>query len=205
PPAWARLPTDTAPTFPPVYANPGHLALGANARCRCGGAPDTSKPLKTINCVVYGALSAYRTTIEVQACSVCPPQSRRYAGPDVRDKGLFNFNNSRIYTHDLFNDFTSAMTASETPFHSFHTMVNRKYFDTQSPVPFVASKCFRAAWYSFSFVQDLGDSFKCDPCGPNPRIVLFDGITAGFNVKHVTGSLQPPTMTTSESITRANV
>ncbi|EJD33826.1 hypothetical protein AURDEDRAFT_28099, partial [Auricularia subglabra TFB-10046 SS5] len=206
PPEWARLPGDEAPTFPPVDCNPGHLALDpATARCRCGSGPNMEKPKKIIPCTIYSPLRVFRTTIEVQPCATCPPQSRRYVGPDLREKGLFNFNNSRIFTHELLNDFTSAMTASETPFHSFHKMIQRKYIDTKSPSPFAANKLFRSVWYSFSGVQELHDSFVCDDCGVAPRTVLFDGITAGFNVKHATGSLNPPTMTNDASIIRDNV
>ncbi|EJD32929.1 hypothetical protein AURDEDRAFT_27618, partial [Auricularia subglabra TFB-10046 SS5] len=204
PPFWARLPTDTAPTYTPVYTNPGHLALGSNARCRCGGAPDQSKPRRVIPCTIYSSLCAFESTIEIQPCSKCHPASRQYVGPDVRQFGLFNFNNRRLFTHELLDGFTNSMTATETPFNSYHTIMVRKY-EGFSPVAFVSNRRLRTAWFSFSRIQQLADSFMCEVCGPEPLIVIFDGVTAGFDVKHATESLRPPTLPSEASIKRVNV
>ncbi|EJD44712.1 hypothetical protein AURDEDRAFT_166198 [Auricularia subglabra TFB-10046 SS5] len=49
PPTWARLSSDTAPTFKPIRSNPGHLPLGPDPRCRCGQRPDPSSEKKIIH------------------------------------------------------------------------------------------------------------------------------------------------------------
>ncbi|EJD36474.1 hypothetical protein AURDEDRAFT_74183, partial [Auricularia subglabra TFB-10046 SS5] len=201
PPVWARLPTDTAPTAKPLYANPGHLSIGTDARCRCGSPPDVSKPLRIIPCTIYSSLCAFQSTIEIRPCASCHPSSRQYAGPDLRHLGLFNFNNRRLFTHEVLDGFTNSMTATETPFNSYHTIMVRKY-EGFSPAPFVSNRRLRTAWYSFSRIQDLSDSFMCEP---EPLIVIFDGVTAGFDVKHVTESLRPPTMPVESSVKRVNV
>ncbi|EJD45382.1 hypothetical protein AURDEDRAFT_64607, partial [Auricularia subglabra TFB-10046 SS5] len=205
PPTWARLPSDSAPSFRPVRSNPGHLALGPDPRCRCGQRPDPWSERKVINCVVYGSFTAWATTIEIQRCTSCHAESRQYAGPDCQELGIFNFNNARLYTHELLNGFTSAMTATETPFNSYRTIVVRNYVEESSPISFVSNKVFRTAWFLFSRIQTLSDSFVCDQCGPDPDIVLFDGVTAGFNTKHVTQSLRPPTTIDETAPARTNV
>ncbi|EJD39864.1 hypothetical protein AURDEDRAFT_70811, partial [Auricularia subglabra TFB-10046 SS5] len=192
PPEWARLGTDTLLSYPPVYSNPGHLALGHAPRCRCGSPPDPNKPIKTIACIVYSSVAAFETTIEVQACSTCPSSSRQHAGPDLSTRGLFNFNNARVYTHELLDGFTNSMTATETPFHSYQKIIQRKY-EGYSRIRFVSNRTLRSVWFSFTRIQQLGDSFTCDKCGPQPSVVILDGVTAGFGVKHETGSLRPPT------------
>ncbi|EJD44711.1 hypothetical protein AURDEDRAFT_20794, partial [Auricularia subglabra TFB-10046 SS5] len=159
-------------------------------------------------CVIYGSLTAWQTTIEIQRCTSCRPESRQYAGPDCQEWGLFNFNNARLYTHELLNGFTNAMTATETPFNSYRTIVVRNYAEEGSTVAFVKTPLGhdpRTAWFSFSRIQALGDSFVCDKCGPDPNIIIFDGVTAGFNAKHITQTLRPPTLLDATSPVRTNV
>lgn len=205
PPAWCRLESDEAPTIATIDPVPKRLPLGDDARCRCGsaGKPDVSP--RFIECTVYGSSRATVVEIEVLPCATCLPQARQFAGPDLRDMGLFNFNNRRIFTHELFNRFTSSITAHETPFHAFCTVITRSYIETQCPIDFVGEDAFRTAYFSFTQIQDLGDSFQCTTCGPNPRVVIFDGVTASYDKKHQTSSLSPPTLIHPDAPKRAEV
>ncbi|KAJ6525796.1 hypothetical protein DFH09DRAFT_1095509 [Mycena vulgaris] len=64
-------------------------------------------------CVVYTLTKAVRAEIEVQMCHSCSSGQRRYIG---RDLELFDYNNRTLFTHSLFDEYTSAFTSSETPF-----------------------------------------------------------------------------------------
>lgn len=143
--------------------------------------------------------------IELERCSRCPPDARQFVGPDLCKSGLFNYNNRRIYTHELLNQFTNSFSAHETPFHAFCTVVQRCYKGSESPIDFVPDDAFRTAFFSFTRVQQLGDSFKCDVCGENPPVVIFDGVTAGFSNKHQTSTLCPPTLIMPDAPVRDNL
>ncbi|KAJ6536762.1 hypothetical protein DFH09DRAFT_1091235 [Mycena vulgaris] len=73
---------------------------------------------------VYGLGGYVETVIEVQACSRC---SHRLIGPGARELGIFNYNNHKLFTHDLLDEYTSAYTSSETPFVAWVTVVARRY------------------------------------------------------------------------------
>ncbi|EJD40568.1 hypothetical protein AURDEDRAFT_25335, partial [Auricularia subglabra TFB-10046 SS5] len=194
PPLWARLPSDSdddAPTFDLVNPLPGYFELGLKSRCRCGSPPSASALVKVIDCIIYDLEQAFPAEIEVQLCSTCKPQSHQFAGPDLRELGLFNFNNSRIYTHRLLDKYTSLMTLSEVPFHAFHAAVLRDY--VRSAIPFVCEQTLRTVYFAFSRVQKLDVSFVCDICGDEPDVVVCDGISSGFDADLVTESLRPPT------------
>jgi hypothetical protein len=144
-------------------------------------------------CTVYTSNGAFPRTIQVSSCSTCPPQSENYAGPDTCALGYFNYNNRWIFSHELLNDFTNRYTRSHTPFNAFVASTTRRYVEYQSVIPFIRDDIFRNVWFSFIKLQSLDDDFTCPNCGPEPRIVVADGITAAFPKKHLTSSLQPPT------------
>ncbi|EJD49301.1 hypothetical protein AURDEDRAFT_24749, partial [Auricularia subglabra TFB-10046 SS5] len=188
PPLWCRLEADkSVPSFAPC-ALPAVLPVTGIARCSCGWRT-TAGAKRRRKCWVYTSRGATHLEVEVVDCAVC----NCTAGPDLREYGLFNFNNQSIYTHELLNSFTSRITAHELPFHAFVTAVTRDYHEHQSPQPFVSDDTFRKTWFSFSHIQVLGDSFKCDLCGDRPRCIIFDGVTAGFDASQLTSSLRPPT------------
>ncbi|KZV82496.1 hypothetical protein EXIGLDRAFT_589289, partial [Exidia glandulosa HHB12029] len=193
PPAWCRLATDTAPTARLPNPLPARLPYDDTARCRCGSSGKAEEPT-VWQSMLYTSTHAVAIEVEVKPCATCRPEQRMYAGPDGRALGLFNFNNRRIYSHELLNKFTNSISAHETPFHAFCTVIRRTYLDSESPLPFVADDAFRTTWFSFTRVQDLGDSFQCEQCGPDPSVVIFDGVTASFSNKQQTSSLSPPTL-----------
>ncbi|EJD39793.1 hypothetical protein AURDEDRAFT_19681, partial [Auricularia subglabra TFB-10046 SS5] len=204
PPIWARLPEDEVETFELVSPLPEVFKLGTDARCRCGSLPDPDAPVQTLSCILYDERMAFSARIEVRSCASCRIQSQSYAGPDLAKLGIFNFNNTRLYTHNLLNKYTSAMSSSETPFHAFQTQVSRDYLVSKSPLAFVCEQTFRLVYYAFSRIQKLGCQFAfvCGTCGPEPEVLLFDGVTAGYNAKFCTEALRPPTTIDADSPAR---
>ncbi|EJD37802.1 hypothetical protein AURDEDRAFT_20910, partial [Auricularia subglabra TFB-10046 SS5] len=207
PPIWARLPEDDVETFELVSPIPVVFRLGNDSRCRCGSPPNPSAPVKTIACILYDEKVALAARIEIQLCATCPIQSQYHDGPDLASLGIFNFNNTRLYTHNLLNELTSMMSSSETPFHAFRTEVSRDYLVAKSSIAFVSDDTFRIVYYAFSRVQKLGTGavFLCRVCGPEPEVLLFDGVSAGYETKHCTDDLRPPTTTDADSPARQDV
>lgn len=205
PPLWARVAGDKSPTFDLVDPIPAHFDLGADPRCRCGAGPNLTAEERVVQSVLYTSARSYNVTVSIRPCATCPPGRRQDAGPDLREYGIFNFNNARLYSHELLNGFTNAMTTFEAPFHSYRTLVHRNYISNHSPRDFVTDNTWRTAWFSFTRVQRLQDSFQCPECGPDPEVVIFDGVTAGFSARHCTSSLRPPTMVEPNGPVRVHV
>ncbi|KAJ7838624.1 hypothetical protein B0H14DRAFT_2588463 [Mycena olivaceomarginata] len=181
PPPWASLVTD--PTLyerPPAWEN----------------TPDR-----------LWSLSQFYLLLFRTAASSCsnPRCNHRYIGPDGRDLGIFNYNNRKLFTHDLLDEYTSAYTSSETPFSAWVTVLNRRYelHSGQSEHPFVTAEVFRAVWFSFVGLQYLDGSMMCPQCGPSPENTIWDGVTLAFNRKHLLPSLEPPTVSQADSTERS--
>jgi hypothetical protein len=105
-------------------------------------------------------------------------------------------------THELLNDYTSAYTASETPFAAWVTVVTRRYESQQSQHKFLSEQMFRAAWFAYVALQNLDGDMECPSCGPSPENTIWDGITLAFNQKHLLPSLKPPTAICHDSLIR---
>lgn len=202
PPRWARLARDDLTSHALVDPIPSRFGIGDTPRCACGGAPKPDTPVEDKTCTLYTTRRAYRSVIEVRRCDSC----RRYCGPDLRELGIFNFSNTRLYSHELLNSFTSSMSNFEAPFHAFRKHVANSYEENASPLPFISDTTWRAVWFSFLRIQRLINSFACSKCGDCPEVLIFDGITAGFAVEHCTASLRPPTAREeADGPVRANV
>ncbi|KZV81025.1 hypothetical protein EXIGLDRAFT_590183, partial [Exidia glandulosa HHB12029] len=178
---------------------PRHFKLSGAARCRCGAVADESVATETVGCSVYDHAGAFEATVEVRRCAACPPKARMMAGPDLGALGLFNYNNLTIVSHALLNKYDTLLSASETTFHGFCEVMQREYEAYGSPTPFMGEDRFRTCWFSFMNLQVFEDSFSCDKCGNNPRVVVVDGVTVGFQKRRQTSSLRPPTHTCAES------
>ncbi|KAH7065644.1 hypothetical protein BKA62DRAFT_779474 [Auriculariales sp. MPI-PUGE-AT-0066] len=181
------------PAAVPTHKLPRTFQLGVNARCRCGAPPLASRKPKFIPCIVYHTSHAVRHRIMVQPCSKCPPERHMFAGPDLGEFGLFNLNNSRLFSHTLLNDYTTAMTSMEAPFHAYTEVVRKRYIDCSSRIAFAGEDLFRTAWFSRSRLLRQLDSMRCDICGDHPECVIFDGQTGGFEADMRTSLLCPPT------------
>ncbi|EFI26926.1 hypothetical protein CC1G_15327 [Coprinopsis cinerea okayama7 len=208
-PAWASLPND-----PELYPRPlpfrsvpdGPLRLDMDGSCPCASGRTKFNPMGPIElrqCRIYTFSVALEHTLEVQRCPTCPPSRRRYIGPDLRDRGLFNYNNSILVSHELLDEYTSAYTLSETPFSAWVQHMARRY--RNSGQTFMGEDLFRAIWFSYVSLQQYDDDMKCARCGDFPETVIWDGITLAFSRKHLRSTLKPPTTPSAESLVRERI
>ncbi|KAJ7141261.1 hypothetical protein C8R44DRAFT_547181, partial [Mycena epipterygia] len=199
PPIWASLPEDDA-LYPRSHALPPPtlIPLGEHSRCSCGARPTNTTAIIVLDCTLYTLTQAFRTSIEVQMCHVCSTGRRRYVGPDCRELGFFNYNNRTLFSHALFDDYTSAFTSSETPFVAWALVMSRRYL-TMASQPFVSANTFRAAWFLFSELQVLSGDMTCPDCGTHPEDTIWDGVTLAFSRKQLLGTLCPPTTVFDEA------
>lgn len=148
---------------------------------------------------MYGLFRSWETTIEVQGCPNC---SHRLVGPDCRELGIFNYNNRKLFAHDLLDEYTSAYTSSETPFSAWVSVVARRYELHCSDRPFATAQMFRAVWFAYAKLLYLEGDMICPRCGPSPENTIWDGVTLAFNRKHLLPTLEPPTVSQSSSLGR---
>ncbi|KAJ7591272.1 hypothetical protein C8J56DRAFT_1047478 [Mycena floridula] len=196
PPEWAALPGDSKLyLYPaPVRNSPGLLCLDKNSSCPCHEKRVMYKEGMSVfrqPCVVYTLVGAFDATVEVAECPQCTGKRRRNIGPDLREMGLFNFNNHSMFSHELLEDFVNAFTASETPFFAWVTMMERRYIT--SARPFVGYKTFVTAWFGYAELLAFEGDMTCAACGSHPDALVCDGVTSAFPEKHRLKSLEPPT------------
>ena len=205
-PIWAWLPSDQEHYPRPLPYSPENpvIPLTDTSACLCLTRFSASRHCLTKPCIVYGLTGARPGEIQVQACPQCPVMRRRYIGPDCRELGLFNYNNNILFTHDLLDDYTNSFTSSETPFTAWVSVVSRRYASHRSLHPFVSEATFRSAWFAYTRLQSFDNDMTCPRCGPTPDDVIWDGVTLAFAQKHVTESLQPPTVCHQLSACRAS-
>jgi CxC4 like cysteine cluster associated with KDZ transposases len=145
--------------------------------------------------------------IELQICSRCPPTSRKHIGPDPRNIGVFNYNNARLFSHELMSEYISAFTTSETPIDPWTVQIARRYQETAygkpNSIPFVGGELFRAAWFSCVRLMDLepkhSDFRGCPLCKEMPKNLICDGVSIAFGRNQVKSDLEPPTAIGPES------
>lgn len=140
--------------------------------------------------------------VELQLCPRCPVESRRYIGPDLRELGVFNYNNSALFSHKLLNEYIIAFTGSETPMEAWVRHMSYRYTESIESIPFVGGGLFRAAWFAYARLLALEGDKHCPSCGPHPDNIIWDGVSIAFGRKHVNGGLEPPTLTNEDSAVR---
>ncbi|KAG6810513.1 hypothetical protein H0H92_011540 [Tricholoma furcatifolium] len=207
PPVWAELDTDLPLAFPrpsPITASPRRILLEEDARCMCGASRNTRNPVVVNACRVYGLLRCYDAEIELQRCTQCAGGRQRFVGPDCRERGLFNYNNRIVFSHDLLDDYTMAYTSSETPFAAWVSVAVRRYKVHGSLYPFVNETIFRAAWFGYARHLALDGDFQCSRCGPVPQEPIFDGVVVAFSKSRILHSLCPPTTPHIDSSIRSS-
>ncbi|CAK5264412.1 unnamed protein product [Mycena citricolor] len=201
-PPWATLPSD-----PVLYQHskpappPSLLPLNDTSSCSCAQPRQRFQshiPRISQSCTVYGLSLSWTTTIELQKCPN-PRCSHRLVGPDCREFRIFNYNNQRLFTHEVLDEYTSAYTSSETPFSAWVSVVSRRYSLNDSTNPFPSADTFRSAWFLYVALQHLDDSMTCPRCGPSPETTIWDGVTLAFNKKHLLPTLEPPTVSQPSS------
>ncbi|RXW11670.1 hypothetical protein EST38_g14185 [Candolleomyces aberdarensis] len=125
-------------------------------------------------------------------------------GLDLREVGLFNFNNSFIVSHELLDEYTMSYVTSETPFVAWCSVVAHRYLLSGSQ--FMSDGYFLPIWFTYAALLALDNDMHCLRCGPSPETTVWDGITLAFGKKHLAATLRPPTKTSpSASTTRRNV
>ncbi|KAL0062720.1 hypothetical protein AAF712_010415 [Marasmius tenuissimus] len=208
PPEWAQLDTDIKHYVrPSATANiPDSIEMDGPAQSMCGLRFTDSKPLgeriiKTFK--VYTLVEELTREIEVTPCPNCQHVKHCFIGPETRTIGLFNYNNSVLFTHELLDEYTSRFTSSETPFVSFVETIERVYRARGSK--FVKEDLFRSVWFAYASIQDVTRNMTCPQCAEEPNCVIFDGVTLAFGKKHLQDSLQPPTFTGPAAIERQRV
>lgn len=210
PPLWAALPSDPKLyTWPaPIEAPPELLMLDESSLCICaapGSQYNPFLPTERVPCIIYTTNRAYKSEVQLQRCPICAPRLRHCIGPEPRHIGLFNYNNSVIFAHDLLDDYTSTFTSSETPFAAWVLTVSRRYQVYDSVAPFVSEKLFRSVWFAYTHRQLLDTDSHCPECGSDPQETIWDGITLAFSQKYRLPSLCPPTTLNEKSLRRVKV
>lgn len=211
PPHWAELPSDkegsTYYPRPPPVRKPGDvpdlLRLEAHSSCNCAGGRsyfNAANPIIEQQCTIFGLLGRWECMVQVQKCPKCPGRRRRYIGPDCRQLGLFNYNNTVFVSHELLNEYTSDYTLGEKPFVGWVEGLGRRY--ALNGHTFLPVKQFISVWFAYAFLYSLGKDMACPTCGPSPKHVIWDGVTVAFSKKHLSGTLRPPTVTSAESPSR---
>lgn len=192
PPEWCRLPSDELPSI--IFSGgqnlPSHFELDDNSRCSCGE-NNSSEAFTVSKLTIYTSVAAIDKTIETRYCSSCANTKGRI-GPDLGKHGLLNWNNRIAFSHELMNSYTAQFTQSPTPIYAFHRTTMRNYLCEDSP-PFCSLQTFLNAWFAFVELQAIDSKMQCIQCGPNPPVVIADGISVAF-AKNRVESLTPPTV-----------
>ncbi|KAK7017504.1 hypothetical protein VNI00_018606 [Paramarasmius palmivorus] len=201
-PEWAMLASDRLHYAHPALNEtpPQVFSLSidrSSTTCKHRSKYQPGLPTVVRECKVYGLTQHYTCLIELQRCPHCPPRRHCYIGPETRDLGIFNYNNSVLFTHELIDHYSSESSTSETPFAAFVETTSRLY--KARKCDFVGEDLFRSVWFAYVSIQDLDNDLKCPQCGDTPENIIFDGITLGFSRKHVTESLHPPTIIESDA------
>lgn len=142
--------------------------------------------------VLYGLTSKCDITVDTIQCSTCK-HAKRLIGPDLGDYGLFNWNNTMIFSHELLNAYINMYTASETPFSAFCLTVWRWYRDSGTITSFCSDETFVRVWFAYVQLLDIDSKMTCPRCGPNPDVIIVDGVSLSTHISKLTQSIRPPT------------
>jgi len=198
PPSWCRIASDD-PTIRqrPFQAGrnlPSLFILDRESRCNCGVTIETAQslPITERDITIFTSLTAIERKVETMYCSACR-NTRGAIGPDMGAYGVFNWNNRLAFSYELFDSLTSQFTTSETPLYAYHQTVRNTYISEESPILLCTLRTFVVAYFAYIRLQRIASRMQCLQCGPNPRIVIADGIAVSFP-KHRIHSLRPPTL-----------
>lgn len=193
-------------TRPKPFRNPPTrpLPLTEGSSCACPGATRSvfkaSEDIEVGACRIYTMLGLHNAEIQTQRCPSCTGKKRRCIGPDLRQMGLFNYNNRVVVSHELLDEYTISFASSETPFTAFVALMDHRYMAAN--VKFMGEDLFRDVWFSYVSIQAFEDDMRCSLCGPVPDTVIWDGVTVAFHKKHISRTIRPPTSITPHSLPR---
>jgi len=198
PPSWCRIASDD-PNIRQKPFRAGHnlpllFSLDEDSRCNCGITVETTQLLSVTesNVTVFTSYTAIESRVQTMYCSSCR-NTRGCIGPDMGAYGVFNWNNRLAFSHELFDSLTSQFTTSETPLYAYHQTVKNTYISEESPIPLCAMRTFVLAYFAYIRLQRIATRMQCLQCGPDPPIVIADGIAVSFP-KHRVENLRPPTL-----------
>lgn len=99
-------------------------------------------------------------------CGTC----KKFVPYDGVEDRVFNYNDVRLFTHQLLNSYTARYTSSQTTFNSFcHSMI-RMYDEYKNPfssIPFISVPTFILVWFSFVVVRLGAIAFNVLFADPN--------------------------------------
>ncbi|KAH6867910.1 hypothetical protein BKA70DRAFT_1379820 [Coprinopsis sp. MPI-PUGE-AT-0042] len=193
PPPFASLHTDPLLYPRPIpyqHSTTRQLTLDAQSSCPCPSGRSFWEPQRP---VLYRTCQIYTL---FQRCPTCPPSRQKYIGPDLRELGLFNYNNSTLVSHQLLDEYTSEYTFMGWQCCRRYQLVGQT---------FMGEDLFRTVWFAYVSLQALEDDMYCSRCGTHPETIICDGVTLAFGRKHLRSTLHPPTVVSPSSITRSNI
>ncbi|KAI0685749.1 hypothetical protein C8T65DRAFT_591917 [Cerioporus squamosus] len=181
----------------------GSYFLDSVSRCACGRTIATLSELelqtaRLIPAILYGLARQVEVLVEVIPCPSCR-HARRFLGPDLGSCGIFNWNNTFLFTHELLDSYTGSYTASETPFSAFCLATRRRYENYSADMKFCSEETFVRAWFAFIQLQELGGTMVCPTCGVCPPVVIADGVSLATHSSKLTLYVKPPTSVDSTS------
>ncbi|KDQ56421.1 hypothetical protein JAAARDRAFT_132449 [Jaapia argillacea MUCL 33604] len=176
------------------------IPFDQTSQCCCGVTSSIVNPAcKVVKlAVVYGLMMRFNVEIELVPCLSCR-HAHCQLGADLGCFGLFNWNNTMIFSHELLNGFTNLYTASETPFSAFCLTVRCTYMDHDLKNSFCSDKTFVRVWFPFTHLQTLDSGMSCPTCGPSPKVVIADGISLGIHHSKMSALVCPPMQVTDAS------
>ncbi|GAA5881634.1 hypothetical protein JCM3774_005703 [Rhodotorula dairenensis] len=214
PPVFCRLEDDERDRANPTISSdlrhlPSVLRLSASSRCRCGrtwgdATPEEKEGVDERTAFVFGETEAVNAVIETAACSTCRSGHCRF-GPDLVDVGLFNWNNSILFTREVFDSFLIEGHLSEKTFRAYVVGINFKYQQYRVLQQFPKRDCFASAFFAYSKLLQLSTAPHCPECGDQPDIVICDGSGISFPSKYLRGRLRGPPFPTSSSVRKEAV
>jgi hypothetical protein len=122
-----------------VDLDTARIPLDAMSKCLCGETYNEAAHIfdeeyrpRWIKAVVYTEFNfSVERWIQIQRCPRCKTKRQPgwpgWIGPDCLEEGLFNWTNIRLYSHELLNKYTRAMSYSPVTFKSFCNMINDSY------------------------------------------------------------------------------
>lgn len=193
-PIWAHIPDDKLPPIDIPGQLPSVFLFDETVRCSCGNTKPSAFR-ESHKFIIFGLSAAQVHQIETSPCSECREtrtNTRASLGPDLGRYGVFNWNNRIGFSHQLLNRYCIQFRRQETPFDAFYETTVDTYLESGSPENLCGQKTFVSAWFAFVRLQEIGSSMRCSICGPDPEIVIVDGVSIGFASQRIRG-LKPPT------------
>jgi CxC4 like cysteine cluster associated with KDZ transposases len=167
---------DRIPHFATIspFQLPAVLPLGANGRCHCGKSSTQDLPTRVQSCTILYPERTVQHQIEAQRCS-CRSRGRQWTvGPDLREFGLFNWDNETILAHSLLNDFGNQLLATSYTCEAFKKTTEARWREVHDQTSFPAKTTFLKILHNFWILQKVDTEFRCPKCGDQTIDSIWD-------------------------------